>query len=482
MNISKIIVNDEPRIALSFSFNQTHVNTIKSIKNYRWSNSRKLWHVPFNADTFHTICSKFPTLTISSMADFECFANTPCSPIPSNQPTHNQTIANHTITNQSNNTVSNIPEHNFQSDYRIEIHTHTIYLYIPYDKHEVEQIKLLKFRKWNKEKFRWEIQNNPTNARFIYEMFTNRFPYVKIEKTKPQETPAVVPPKISKSIATPQIIELIDTFKSYLSHKRYGESTINTYIECTYAFLLFCLPTPPQEITNLHMQKFVNDYIIPKNLSSSYQNQVVNGAKIFFREILKSKLEVTDLKRPRKEKLLPNVLSKEEIKQIISGIKNIKHKTMLSLTYGCGLRRSELINLIPSDVQSKRGILLIRQSKGKKDRIIPLSEKLTEMLREYYMLYKPQTWLFEGQQKGEKYSEQSLQCVLKKAVSQAHIKKKVTLHWLRHSYATHLLENGTDLRYIQEILGHKSSRTTEIYTHVSTQSIQQIKSPFDDLF
>ncbi len=157
MNISKIIVNDEPRIALSFSFNQTHVNTIKSIKNYRWSNSRKLWHVPFNADTFHTICSKFPTLTISSMADFECFANTPCSPIPSNQPTHNQTIANHTITNQSNNTVSNIPEHNFQSDYRIEIHTHTIYLYIPYDKHEVEQIKLLKFRKWNKEKFRWEI-------------------------------------------------------------------------------------------------------------------------------------------------------------------------------------------------------------------------------------------------------------------------------------------------------------------------------------
>lgn len=185
--------------------------------------------------------------------------------------------------------------------------------------------------------------------------------------------------------------------------------------------------------------------------------------------------------RPKTEKLLPNVLSKEEIKKILNAHSNIKHKTMLSLIYSCGLRRSELINLKPSDIDSKRNVVIIRQSKGKKDRIVPLSIKILMMLRDYYLDYKPKTWLFEGQNVGEMYSEKSLQSVLKQALSKTKINKPVTLHWLRHSYATHLLEAGTDLRYIQELLGHNSSKTTEIYTHVSTKNIQQIKSPFDDL-
>ena len=126
-------------------------------------------------------------------------------------------------------------------------------------------------------------------------------------------------------------------------------------------------------------------------------------------------------------------------------------------------------------------MIIIRQGKGRKDRIAPLSSKILEILRNYYSDYKPTVWLFEGEQQGEKYSEQSLQSVLKQALEKAKINKPVSLHWLRHSFATHLLENGTDLRYIQEILGHNSSRTTEIYTHVSTKSILQIKSPFDDL-
>jgi integrase/recombinase XerD len=145
------------------------------------------------------------------------------------------------------------------------------------------------------------------------------------------------------------------------------------------------------------------------------------------------------------------------------------------------LRRSELLNLKPTDIDSKRGIVIIRQSKGKKDRIVPLSPKILEMLREYYIGYKPKTWLFEGQIENTKYDERSLSNVLKQALTKSRISKPVSLHWLRHSYATHLLESGTDLRYIQELLGHNSSKTTEIYTHVSTKSIQQIKSPFNDL-
>ncbi len=154
---------------------------------------------------------------------------------------------------------------------------------------------------------------------------------------------------------------------------------------------------------------------------------------------------------------------------------------MLSLIYSCGLRCGELLNLRPENIDSKRGLVLIKQAKAKKDRIVPLSLKILDLLREYYKTAKPINWLFEGQTKGEKYDERSLQNVLKQSLAKTGISKPATLHWLRHSFATHLLENGTDLRYIQELLGHNSSKTTEIYTHVSNKQIQRIVSPFDTL-
>jgi integrase/recombinase XerD len=154
---------------------------------------------------------------------------------------------------------------------------------------------------------------------------------------------------------------------------------------------------------------------------------------------------------------------------------------MLSIIYACGLRRSELINLKPGDIDSARGLVIIRQGKGRKDRIVPLPEKILDNLRIYYRAYRPGTWLFEGQYKNSQYSPTSLTKVLHRAVLKARIAKPVSLHWLRHSYATHLLEQGTDIKVIQELLGHQSTKTTEIYTHVSTKNIQQIKSPFEDI-
>jgi len=192
-------------------------------------------------------------------------------------------------------------------------------------------------------------------------------------------------------------------------------------------------------------------------------------------------METDKIERPRPEHKLPNVLSKAEVKAILDAPGNIKHEAMLSLIYACGLRRSELLNLKPADIDSKRHLLIIKNAKGRKDRVAPIPEKLIEQLREYYKKFRPQTWLFEGQKKGKQYTATSLQQVLKDSLKKCGINKPVTLHWLRHSYATHLLESGTDLRYIQELLGHKSSKTTEIYTHVTDKNLQKIKSPFDDL-
>ena len=276
-------------------------------------------------------------------------------------------------------------------------------------------------------------------------------------------------------------IHSIETFKRYLLSKRYSPNTINTYSEALKSFLSFCNTKTIKEITNEDVIAYNNDYILKNAFSSSYQNQIVNAIKLFFKVVKDSQIEIDKIHRPKREKVLPNVLSKEEIKAILEAPKNLKHKAMLSMIYSCGLRRSELLNLKPNDIDSKRNVVIIRQSKGKKDRITPLSPKILELLRDYYKEYSPKMYLFEGQEKNTQYSARSLEEVLKKSINLATINKPVTLHWLRHSYATHLLESGTDLRYIQELLGHNSSKTTEIYTHVSTKNIQQIKSPFDDL-
>jgi integrase/recombinase XerD len=271
------------------------------------------------------------------------------------------------------------------------------------------------------------------------------------------------------------------SFKNYLNYRRYSQNTIKTYADALEVFFRFYKDQAPESLNIEDIINFNTAYILKKNLSASYQNQVINAIKLFYRNRFNRTMEVDFIQRPRREKRLPNVLSKNEVKSILEAPTNLKHRAMLSLIYACGLRRSELLNLTLKDILSDRGLLFIRQSKGKKDRVVPISIKLIEILRDYYIAYKPKTWLFEGQEVGKKYSERSIQLVLNQAVEKAKIVKPVSLHWLRHSYATHLLENGTDLRYIQELLGHSSSRTTEIYTHVSTRNLQQIRSPFDDL-
>lgn len=273
----------------------------------------------------------------------------------------------------------------------------------------------------------------------------------------------------------------IESFKYWMKSKRYSQNTIKTYCDNLGVFLRYYSHKDISEISNDDVIQFNNDYIMTNYLSASFQNQVVNAVKLFFGTIENKKLNPELVHRPKRDKLLPNVLSKEEVKLILGAPSNIKHKAMLSLIYSCGLRCGELLRLKPEHIDSKRGVLIIKQSKGRKDRIAPLSDKIVNLLREYYMTWKPRYYLFEGQTAGELYDERSLQKVLKQALKKTNINKPVTLHWLRHSYATHLLENGTDLRYIQEILGHSSSKTTEIYTHVSTKSIQKITSPFDYL-
>lgn len=287
--------------------------------------------------------------------------------------------------------------------------------------------------------------------------------------------------EVSAVTVNASIVSETTRFVQWMRSRRYSENTIKVYVDALKLFLIYFSDKKPSEITNDDIVHYNNCQIIDRNLSASYQNQLVNALKLYFVTLLNRTVELDKVHRPKSAKVLPNVLSREEVKLLLEAHANVKHKMMLSLLYSCGLRCGELLALRPVHIDSKRMIVLLKNAKGKKDRIVPLSPRILEMLREYFKAYRPEHYLFEGQIKGAPYDARSLQTVLKQAVKKTGIAKPVTLHWLRHSYATHLLESGTDLRYIQELLGHRSSKTTEIYTHVSTRNIQQIKSPFDDL-
>ncbi len=214
--------------------------------------------------------------------------------------------------------------------------------------------------------------------------------------------------------------------------------------------------------------------------SASVQNQLVNAIKFFFEQLLKWPKEFYDLPRAQKPQQLPAVFAEEEVKRLILATENLKHRSMLCLAYAGGLRVSEIVNVKLADIDSKRMPITLRQAKGMKDRQVMLSEKLLLLLRDYFKEYKPALWLFEGQS-GDQYSTRSVQEVIQQAKKKAGIKKKGSIHALRHSFATHLLEGGTDISSIKELLGHSSIRTTMIYTHVSKKVLSKIQSPLDKL-
>lgn len=354
-----------------------------------------------------------------------------------------------------------------------------LFISFEYDKELISLVKKVQGATWSASKKVWHTEFSIKNIQATKELLE---PHAELNYSEINADLSWMQQQEKKGLGlltAAQADKYRDDFRVYLRHLRYSNSTLKTYGNALKQFLLL-VGKPPAEVTNEDLVAF-NNYLADKKYSFSLQNQVISALKTYFRKLHNRKLEIEKIERPRREYKLPNVLSKEEVKKILDAPANIKHRAMLSLIYACGLRRSELLNLKPGDIDSKRGLITIRNAKGRKDRVVPISEKIIELLRTYFKGYRPKVYLFEGQEEASRYSEESLSKVLKNAVKNVKINRPVTLHWLRHSYATHMLESGVDLRYIQELLGHKSSKTTEIYTHVSIKSLQKIKSPFDDL-
>ena len=274
---------------------------------------------------------------------------------------------------------------------------------------------------------------------------------------------------------------ILKTLQNRLKLQRYANNTIKSY--CGYAQVFLEQMEKYNRLDEIpisEIELFINTKVTQENISVSYQRSLVGAIKKVFELVENQKIELNYLYPKRKVNKLPTFFSQEEVRNLLNVTENLKHKAILTIIYSCGLRLSELINLKITDIKSENDLLLIRQSKGNKDRIVALPDKLLLLLREYYKVYEPKDFLFEGA-KGDQYSERSVQLILKNAMSKAGVLSKGSVHTLRHSYATHLIKSGIDVRVVQELLGHNNIRTTMIYTHITDIDKKSTPSPLNFL-
>ena len=274
---------------------------------------------------------------------------------------------------------------------------------------------------------------------------------------------------------------ILKTFHQMLTVQRYAPNTIRVYQDYARLFLNAMQKYKQlNEIPVVAIEAFINEKVEKDRISSSYQKGLVGAIKKIYELLLKEKIQLDYLYPKRSFSHLPKFFSKEEVKLLLESTDNIKHKAIFMTIYSCGLRLNELLSLTIIDIRSSDKIIRINQSKGNKDRIVPLPDKLLDTLRDYYLAYKPKNYLFEGE-KGNRYSERSVQLVLKKALKKAKIRTEGSVHTLRHSYATHLIQSGIDVRIVQELLGHENIKTTMIYTHITDIDKKRTPSPLDFL-
>ncbi|MBI9042758.1 tyrosine-type recombinase/integrase [Lutibacter sp.] len=290
--------------------------------------------------------------------------------------------------------------------------------------------------------------------------------------------PIVVKIPREKRVISEANKDIVRLYVKYLQGKRYSESTVKTYFTFIADFFHYIKDKPVVELNNRDIELFIEDVFVPRNMSISSQRQFISAIKLFKAFYPECQIEEVKLTRPKKSKLLPTVLSKEQIIDLLRCTKNLKHRAILAMIYSAGLRISELLNLELSHIDIDRRQIIVKNSKGRRDRIVILAESFIPLLLNYINSYGPKKFFVEGVNE-EKYSAESVRSFLRKSCMNANITKRVTPHTLRHSYATHLLENGIDLRYIQELLGHAKPETTMIYTHVSKKDLLKIESPLD---
>jgi site-specific recombinase XerD len=440
------IVNHKNKdwIGIKTTVNDPLLNKIKAIEGRKWSKTKKMWLVPLSDKNKKLIKSIYykqvPEKNIS-----------PVNKTPGLSPKETRKQSVRVLILKGN-------------QLRIGFYP---------GKEGVAYFKSLSLYRYNPENRHWTIPYTEKNLEKVKELAESQGLTIKIEDLRKL--------KIKKKIDIPDEIkrECPKIVIDKLIEMRYSESTVKTYSNMLSQFFTYYHAYRPNEITNDQIRAYLRYLIQERQASESTQNQAINAIKFYYEKVLGGNKQTYYIDRPRKSKYLPTVLSQNETIRLLKAASNLKHKTILTLIYSGGLRVSEVINLKLTDIDFENNRIHIRKAKGKKDRYVQLAQVAKQLLKVYLKRINPEEYVFEGVY-GGKYSATSIQKFIKKYATNAGITKTVTPHTLRHSFATHLLEKGTDLRYIQHILGHNSSKTTEIYTHITQAGLKNIKNPLDD--
>jgi integrase/recombinase XerD len=343
-------------------------------------------------------------------------------------------------------------------------------------------IKNINGRRWNDRLWVWEVPKTILTVRFIEKHLIGAVHWhcdkhqelperIEPEPTEPQEDRIKISAKYEQAVVA---------LEQTLMLRRLAHETIKTYRNCFRHFIMYYNDTKPSQISRAQIDAYIVYRIRKGHFSESMQNQVLSALKWFYAETIHQEEKVENIIRPKNPQKLPHVFTTKEVEKLLNAPSNVKHKCILALIYSAGLRLGEATRLNVWDVQTETGRLFIRGGKGKKDRYTILSPQVAEKIEAYKAIYRPIEWLFEGQTGGQ-YSKRSIQALFSEAKLKTRVNPHGTVHTLRHSFATHLLESGLDLRYIQDLLGHESSKTTEIYTHITKIGWDKVKSPIDNL-
>jgi len=532
MIISKVQFNNSDRIKLEFPYDREINDKVKTIGGAAWSWLLKAWHIPFNEDAYRQLKEVFPD--VDSEEFFPLLLEKKTEPeIPVQeaegdvtievlgrkiiiQVQKNQDDYKFLISLKSsrwNNDIHRweIPDYPGNLDLikdhfgnrikRLIIHE-TFPVKLTEGSREVSRnemliiktksgrIKLIfgfnnrlsfllkkyPYHSWDAKNKWWTIPFSEKYLEEIIELSESEGFKVIVE----DEPATEMGKKRINAYDIPNYRDAPEEYVLKLREMRYSENTIRTYKGLLEEFINYYFRFELNKLDEHQIIAFLRYLVMERKVSTSYQNQAINAIKFYFEKVMGGQRKFYFIDRPRKEKVLPTVLNEEEVVRLFKCVENRKHKTILMLAYSSGLRLGEITRLKLVDIDRHRMQIRVEQSKGKKDRYTKLSVRFIKILDEYLTEYNPSEFLFEGA-KGNDYSPRSIQSMIKDVAEKAKISKRVTMHTLRHTFATHSLENGVDLRYIQSMMGHESSRTTEIYTHITTKGFDQIKSPLDNL-
>ena len=537
MKASSIIHKNEKRIKVEFPNSKESTQLIKEITGAKWSATMKSWHIPYTKEAFAELKQRCPDIEIIP-------AIKPAQQNLDPQNTNNDPEVDHankhrnvSIIVSGRKIVVKLPKSETDTRFMLSFRfsrwdKKNYYWVIPnYDKNlelikdyfkerilsieineEISIVNTSENREIKKDEFLVVRANNGRLKIYFsydkdvfkklrsypYSSWNSKLKYQSIpfQESYLKELEEFAKGKNLKFLYEIEKASTISKYKSDRSSKDYkicpeeyisklkelhnSENTLSVYSSAFEQFCNYYKDHPLENISQEQITKYMQHLVVDRKVSSSYHNQAINAIKFYYERVLNGDRKIYLLDRPRKEQKLPVVLNQEEVKQLLKCIDNIKHRALVMLVYSSGLRLSEIVGLKIKDLDSVQMQIRVQQGKGKKDRVTILSERVLEILRRYFQQYQPKEWLFEGADGGQ-YSKRSAQQIVKDAARKAGIKKKISIHTLRHSFGTHLLESGTNLRYIQSLLGHESIKTTEIYTHITLKGFDQLRSPMDDL-